>query len=225
VQGPEAGVSRPEQGLEMDRAMRVSKERHSCDMSFITLERRPHDRNGNRPLPYPDASAGAALHADAEGREARAGILHHPGQERPHSQAFLNATRRFAAGYDQRGIGQLADVQAFHVAAFVKHLQEKFTQTSSSSIPAIVDRYAALMKAQRQSLPDLYVSAERLGLYDDKTVCGSGDCDMYFIFCDRLASNRTRLRRRALGNRHFSNGCSRRAHVRFGHFCYGPTAP
>ena len=42
-------------------------------------------------------------------------------------KAYLNATRRFAAWCDQRGIGQLADVQPFHVAAFVKELQEEFT--------------------------------------------------------------------------------------------------
>lgn len=38
-------------------------------------------------------------------------------------RAYLNATRRFAEWCDRRGIRQLADVQAFHVAAFVKELQ------------------------------------------------------------------------------------------------------
>lgn len=37
-------------------------------------------------------------------------------------KAYLNATRRFAAWCDEKGIGQLGDVQPFHVAAFVKHL-------------------------------------------------------------------------------------------------------
>ena len=64
-------------------------------------------------------------------------------------KAYLNATRRFAQWCVGRGIGQPADVQAFHVAAFVKHLKGKLTQTSSSSISAVVDRHAALMKAQR----------------------------------------------------------------------------
>jgi integrase/recombinase XerD len=36
-------------------------------------------------------------------------------------KAYMNATRRFAAWCDRRGIGQLADVQAVHVAAFVKN--------------------------------------------------------------------------------------------------------
>ena len=42
-------------------------------------------------------------------------------------KAYLNATRRFAAWCDAHGIGQLADVQAFHVAAFVKELQGEFS--------------------------------------------------------------------------------------------------
>ena len=42
-------------------------------------------------------------------------------------KAYLNATRRFAAWCDRHGIGQLAQVQAVHVAAFVKELQAEFT--------------------------------------------------------------------------------------------------
>jgi site-specific recombinase XerD len=42
-------------------------------------------------------------------------------------KAYLNATRRFAQWCDEKGIRQLADVQAFHVAAFIKHLQGEFT--------------------------------------------------------------------------------------------------
>jgi integrase/recombinase XerD len=38
-------------------------------------------------------------------------------------KAYLNATRRFAEWCDARGIGQLGDVEAFHVAAFVKEMQ------------------------------------------------------------------------------------------------------
>ncbi len=36
-------------------------------------------------------------------------------------KTYLNATRRFAEWCGGRGIGQLADVHPFHVAAFVKH--------------------------------------------------------------------------------------------------------
>ncbi len=53
-------------------------------------------------------------------------------------KAYLNATRRFAAWCDRRGIAQLADVQAFHVAAFVKELQSDFTA------PTVKQHLAAL---------------------------------------------------------------------------------
>ena len=42
-------------------------------------------------------------------------------------KAYLNATRRFAEWCDGRGIAQLADVEAFHIAAFVKELQREFS--------------------------------------------------------------------------------------------------
>src|SRR5271168_3822704 len=53
-------------------------------------------------------------------------------------KAYLNATRRFAEWCDSRGIGQLADVHPFHVAAFVKHLQGEF------SAPTVKQHLAAL---------------------------------------------------------------------------------
>jgi site-specific recombinase XerD len=53
-------------------------------------------------------------------------------------KAYLNATRRFATWCDARGTAQLADVQPFHVAAFVKELQEEF------SSPTVKQHLAAL---------------------------------------------------------------------------------
>lgn len=53
-------------------------------------------------------------------------------------KAYLNATRHFAEWCDGCGIGQLADVQAFHVAAFIKHLQGEF------SPPTVKQHLAAL---------------------------------------------------------------------------------
>jgi site-specific recombinase XerD len=53
-------------------------------------------------------------------------------------KAYLNATRRFAQWCDAHGIGQLADVQPFHVAAFVKDLQGEF------SAPTVKQHLAAL---------------------------------------------------------------------------------
>jgi len=53
-------------------------------------------------------------------------------------KANLNATRRFAAWCNQKGIRQLADVQAFHVAAFLRDLQGDF------SAPTVKRHLAAL---------------------------------------------------------------------------------
>ena len=53
-------------------------------------------------------------------------------------KAYLNATRRFAEWCDGCGIGQLADVHPFHVAAFVKYLQGQF------SPPTVKQHLAAL---------------------------------------------------------------------------------
>src|SRR5271165_1710041 len=53
-------------------------------------------------------------------------------------KAYLNATKRFAQWCDEHGIRQLADVQAFHVAAFVKDLQGEF------SPPTVKQHLAAL---------------------------------------------------------------------------------
>ena len=37
-------------------------------------------------------------------------------------KAYMNATRRFAAWCEAHGIGELAAVEPFHVAAFIKEL-------------------------------------------------------------------------------------------------------
>lgn len=54
-------------------------------------------------------------------------------------KAYLTATRRFAEWCAARGIAQLADVQAFHVATFVKDLQGEF------SPPTVNQHQAALL--------------------------------------------------------------------------------
>jgi site-specific recombinase XerD len=53
-------------------------------------------------------------------------------------RAYLNATRRFADWCEQRGIRELAGVQAFHVAAFIKDLQGQL------SPPTVKQHLAAL---------------------------------------------------------------------------------
>ncbi len=53
-------------------------------------------------------------------------------------RAYLNAARRFADWCAAHGLHQLDQVQAFHVAAFVKHLQGRFTP------PTVKQHLAAL---------------------------------------------------------------------------------
>lgn len=53
-------------------------------------------------------------------------------------KAYLNAARRFAAWCEERGIRELASIQAFHVAAFLKDLQGEF------SPPTVKQHLAAL---------------------------------------------------------------------------------
>jgi site-specific recombinase XerD len=53
-------------------------------------------------------------------------------------KAYLNAARRFAGWCDAHGLDELAQVQPFHVAAFVKELQGKF------SPPTVKQHLAAL---------------------------------------------------------------------------------
>ena len=53
-------------------------------------------------------------------------------------RAYLNATRRFAAWCETHGLHELAAVQPFHVAAFVKELQGTFTP------PTVKQHLAAL---------------------------------------------------------------------------------
>ena len=53
-------------------------------------------------------------------------------------KAYLNAARRFAAWCEAHSLQELADVQAFHVAAFIKDLQGQFTP------PTVKQHLAAL---------------------------------------------------------------------------------
>jgi site-specific recombinase XerD len=53
-------------------------------------------------------------------------------------KAYLNATRRFAEWCEAHDLDQLAQVQPFHVAAFIKDLQHQF------SPPTVKQHLAAL---------------------------------------------------------------------------------
>jgi integrase/recombinase XerD len=59
-------------------------------------------------------------------------------------KAYLNATRRFARWCDGHGIGQLAAVQPFHVAAFINDLQNKDLHEKPLSAPTVKQHLAAL---------------------------------------------------------------------------------
>jgi site-specific recombinase XerD len=58
-------------------------------------------------------------------------------------KAYLNATRRLAAWCMTHGL-QLADVEAFHVAAFLKDLQHKDHQPKPFTAPTVKQHLAAL---------------------------------------------------------------------------------
>jgi integrase/recombinase XerD len=59
-------------------------------------------------------------------------------------RAYLNATRRFAQWCEAHGIGELAGVEPFHVAAFIKDLQNKDLQKNPFSSPTVKQHLAAL---------------------------------------------------------------------------------
>ena len=55
-------------------------------------------------------------------------------------KAYFNATRRFADWCKAHGIGELAGVEPFHVAAFIKELQDKDLQKKLFSSPTEIGR-------------------------------------------------------------------------------------
>jgi site-specific recombinase XerD len=59
-------------------------------------------------------------------------------------KAYLNATRRFAEWCEAHGIGELAEVEPFHVAAYIKDLQDKDRHEQPLSAPTVKQHLAAL---------------------------------------------------------------------------------
>jgi site-specific recombinase XerD len=59
-------------------------------------------------------------------------------------KAYLNATRRFAQWCEARGIRELAAVEPYHVAAFIKKLRDKDLQEKPMSAPTVKQHLAAL---------------------------------------------------------------------------------
>ena len=66
-------------------------------------------------------------------------------------KAYLNATRRFAEWCELHRLHQLADVQPFHVAAFVKDLQGHF------SPPTVKQHLAAVRMNDLANLLDRFL--------------------------------------------------------------------
>jgi site-specific recombinase XerD len=59
-------------------------------------------------------------------------------------KAYMNATRRFAAWCKARGIPELSAVEPFHVAAFLKDLQDKERKPKPFTPPTVKQHLAAL---------------------------------------------------------------------------------
>ncbi len=59
-------------------------------------------------------------------------------------KAYMNATRRFATWCESRGIRELAGVDPYHVAAFIKDLQNKNLHEKPFSPPTVKQHLAAL---------------------------------------------------------------------------------
>lgn len=57
---------------------------------------------------------------------------------------YLNATRRFAQWCEAHGIRELAAVEPYDVAEFIKELQDKDRQEKPMSSPTVKQRLAAL---------------------------------------------------------------------------------
>jgi site-specific recombinase XerD len=78
------------------------------------------------------------LHADAEGGQAHARILHRADQQRPHAQGVSERDPALRRLVRRAPYPALTDVHAFHVAAFIKDLQREF------SAPTVKQHLAAL---------------------------------------------------------------------------------
>jgi site-specific recombinase XerD len=59
-------------------------------------------------------------------------------------KAYMNSTRRFVTWCKARGIAELATVEPFHVAAFLKHLQDKEHEPKPFTAPTVKQHLAAL---------------------------------------------------------------------------------
>src|SRR5260370_31504716 len=98
----------------------------------VSYEHRPH------PLPCPRRASRCAVAPTPKAAKRVIEFFTTEINNDHPRKAYLNATRRFAQWCEARGIGELAGVEPFHVAAFIKELQGKF------SAPTVKQHLAAL---------------------------------------------------------------------------------
>ena len=61
-------------------------------------------------------------------------------------KAYMNATRRFAAWCEAHGIRELAAVEPFHVAAFIKDCKQAFPPRTKLFTPPTVKQHLAALR-------------------------------------------------------------------------------
>jgi site-specific recombinase XerD len=96
-----------------------------------------HD-HGPHPCPRACPAAGPAVRADAEAAQRFVEFFTAQIENDHTRKAYLNASRRFAGWCQAHDLGDLAQVQPFHVAAFIKDLRDRF------SPPTVKQHLAAL---------------------------------------------------------------------------------
>src|SRR5207249_167996 len=77
----------------------------------------------------------------------------------------------------------LSSITAYHEPRVYENIFVRSFQALSSPVASIVDRHAAMVKAQTQTLADLYVMIQRTRCQDDEAVRCSRHRDVGWTFC------------------------------------------
>jgi len=96
------------------------------------------------PLSCRRAGSGQAICADTESGKACSGILQGPVHNDHTRKAYLNATKRFAAWCERKGLQELSSAHAFHVSAFIEYLAAAKPEGLALSKPTVKQHLAAL---------------------------------------------------------------------------------
>ena len=84
------------------------------------------DQHGQQLIPSPAPASVPALWTPTPKAAKRVLEFFTAQINNDHTQGLMNAVRRFATWCDNHGLSELAAVQPFHVAAFIKNLQAEF---------------------------------------------------------------------------------------------------